>query len=564
MKIKRGLKFNIVLVLLLATMLFTVSCGKQEIDSSDLEENSSLATDLATEGEAFSENEEEGPRYYSISFEGGSGKAYIESPVEVTFDGSDITACFIWSSKNYDYMIVDDVRYDNENEGGPSTFHVKIKNLDEPLKVIGDTTAMSKPHEIEYVITWLEEIPGNGIGTEGDASISSNEVDKADVEETENKDIKVSESRNFDPVEIKDQEPLGEEKLSYAECFRIIDYKDFKLVQIKNSGNYIVLDEGAKEPEITSGEAVILRKPLDKTYLVSTSVMDFIQELDTMENIRLSGLKSDEWYISEAADAMEKGEILYAGKYRAPDYELILSEGCNLAIENTMIYHNPEVKEKLEDLGIPVLVEMSSYESHPLGRLEWIKLYGILYDKEEEAETYYNEQLAAVEPILKKDETDLQAPQTSQNPQNLQNLKVVFFYVTASGAVNVRVPGDYITEMIELSGGDYIFPGEAVSDSDNETMKSSVNVQAEDFYVAAKDADIIIYNSTIGGELKSLNDFTEKNELFKDFKAVKEGNVYSTEADFFQKTTGMGDFIEDLNTVFTGGDDPLTYLNKLD
>ena len=558
MKINRGLKFNIVLVLLLATMLFTVSCGKQEIDSSDLEENSSLATDLATEGEASSENEEEGPRYYSISFEGGSGKAYIESPVEVTFDGSDITACFIWSSKNYDYMIVDDVRYDNENEGGPSTFHVKIKNLDEPLKVIGDTTAMSKPHEIEYVITWLEEIPGNGIGTEGDASISSNEVDKADVEETENKDIKVSESRNFDPVEIKDQEPLGEEKLSYAECFRIIDYKDFKLVQIKNSGNYIVLDEGAKEPEITSGEAVILRKPLDKTYLVSTSVMDFIQELDTMENIRLSGLESDEWYISEAADAMEKGEILYAGKYRAPDYELILSEGCNLAIENTMIYHNPEVKEKLEDLGIPVLVEMSSYESHPLGRLEWIKLYGILYDKEEEAETYYNEQLAAVEPILKKDETDLQAPQTQQKP------KVVFFYVTASGAVNVRVPGDYITEMIELSGGDYIFPGEAVSDSDNETMKSSVNVQAEDFYVAAKDADIIIYNSTIGGELKSLNDFTEKNELFKDFKAVKEGNVYSTEADFFQKTTGMGDFIEDLNTVFTGGDDPLTYLNKLD
>ncbi len=325
-----------------------------------------------------------------------------------------------------------------------------------------------------------------------------------------------------------------------------------------------MLDEGAKEPEIASGEAVILRKPLDKTYLVSTSVMDFIQELDTMENIRLSGLESDEWYISEAADAMEKGEILYAGKYRAPDYELILSEGCNLAIENTMIYHNPEVKEKLEDLGIPVLVEMSSYESHPLGRLEWIKLYGILYDKEEEAETYYNEQLAAVEPILKKDETDLQDPQTSQNPQNLQNLKVVFFYVTASGAVNVRVPGDYITEMIELSGGDYIFPGEAVSDSDNETMKSSVNVQAEDFYVAAKDADIIIYNSTIGGELKSLNDFTEKNELFKDFKAVKEGNVYSTEADFFQKTTGMGDFIEDLNTVFTGGDDPLTYLNKLD
>ena len=214
-----------------------------------------------------------------------------------------------------------------------------------------------------------------------------------------------------------------------------------------------------------------------------------------------------------------------------------------------MIYHNPEVKEKLEDLGIPVLIETSSYESHPLGRLEWIKLYGVLYDKEEEAKTYYDKQLAAVEPIMTKSKTDL---------------KVAFFYVTAGGTINVRVPGDYISEMIELSGGNYIFPGDAVpADSDNENMKSSVNVQTEDFYAAAKDADIIIYNSTIGGELKSLDDFTAKNELFKDFKAVKEGNVYCTEADFFQKTTGMGEFMDDLNTVFTGEDGPLTYLNKL-
>ena len=77
--------------------------------------------------------------------------------------------------------------------------------------------------------------------------------------------------------------------------------------------------------------------------------------------------------------------MLYAGKYRMPDYELILSKGCDLAIENTMIFHDPEVKEKLEELGIPVIVETSSYESDPLGRLEWIKLYGALFGKEKEA-----------------------------------------------------------------------------------------------------------------------------------------------------------------------------------
>ena len=528
MRIIRGLKYYIVLVLLFTCMMSLVSCTEQETGSSDVEET------------AASETLYQGIRYYSISFEGGTGKSYIESPVEVSFEGDEITACFVWSSKNYDYMIVDDVRYDNENEGGPSTFHVKVKSLDEPLTVIGDTTAMSKPHEIEYTITWLEEIPEGEINGDGKAA-----------EETSDKtyNIESDTSSDFEAVEFDGLTPIAEEKLSYAECFRIVDYKDFKLVQIKNSGNFVVLDEGAEAPEVISGDAVILRKPLDKTYLVSSSVMDFIRELNATDNIRLSGTESDEWYISEAAVAMESGAMLYAGKFSAPDYELILSEGCNLAIENTMIYHNPEVKEKLEDLGIPVMVETSSYESHPLGRLEWIKLYGILYDREEEAQQFYEKQLEVVEPIMEKEKT---------------GLKVLFFYVNANGMINVRVPGDYITEMIELSGGSYVFPdSSAVSDTDDATMKSTVNVQTEDFYAAAKDADIIIYNSTIGGELESLDDFIEKNELFRNLKAVQDGNVYCTEADFFQKTTGMGDFMDDLNTVFTGGDGPLVYLKKL-
>ena len=70
---------------------------------------------------------------------------------------------------------------------------------------------------------------------------------------------------------------------------------------------------------------------------------------------------------------MEEGKIAYAGKYSAPDYETVLGSGCNLVIENAIIYHAPEVLEKLRSLGLPVLVELSSYESHPLGRMEWVR-----------------------------------------------------------------------------------------------------------------------------------------------------------------------------------------------
>ena len=75
---------------------------------------------------------------------------------------------------------------------------------------------------------------------------------------------------------------------------------------------------------------------------------------------------------------MREGSLIFAGKYSQPDYELLLSEQCRLAIENTMLLHNPEVKEKLEQIGIPVIVERSSYEPEPLGRMEWVKFYGAL------------------------------------------------------------------------------------------------------------------------------------------------------------------------------------------
>ena len=78
--------------------------------------------------------------------------------------------------------------------------------------------------------------------------------------------------------------------------------------------------------------------------------------------------------------------MLYAGKYSSPDYELLVSKKCSLAIENSMILHSPEVKEMLEDFDIPVIIEYSSYETHPLGRVEWIKFFGALTGMEEEAE----------------------------------------------------------------------------------------------------------------------------------------------------------------------------------
>ena len=99
------------------------------------------------------------PREVYITMEGGSGKAHIESPVTVNVQGGKSYATLVWNSENYDYIIVDGVKYENENPGGNSTFTVPVEDFDVPLELIGDTVAMSKPHEIEYTITWLKDTP---------------------------------------------------------------------------------------------------------------------------------------------------------------------------------------------------------------------------------------------------------------------------------------------------------------------------------------------------------------------------------------------------------------------
>jgi cobalamin biosynthesis Co2+ chelatase CbiK len=94
----------------------------------------------------------------NVTLEGGSGKASVQSPCAVTEENGQITqAVIVWNSSNYDYMIVDGVKYTNENEGGNSTFTIPVSGYGAPMDVVADTTAMSKPHEIEYTLTFTKE-----------------------------------------------------------------------------------------------------------------------------------------------------------------------------------------------------------------------------------------------------------------------------------------------------------------------------------------------------------------------------------------------------------------------
>ena len=325
----------------------------------------------------------------------------------------------------------------------------------------------------------------------------------------------------------------GQYPLDYAQQFTIEECEGgYDLITIDGS-RYLIVPEGAAVPGGLDDDIVVLQQPVENIYLVSSSAMDPILSIGGLDSIALSGTQAENWYLDAAKTAMQNGQIAYAGKYSAPDYETILAANCGLAIENTMIYHTPEVKEQLEKFGVPVLVERSSYESGPLARMEWVKLYGLLLGKTEEAERVFAEAEQRIAPLSDEAPTGKTA---------------AFFSITSNNLATVRKGGDYVAKMIEMAGADYAF----ADLTDSGSNLATVNISLEDFYAGAKDADVLIYNSTIEGEIRTMDELISKCPLLAQCKAVQQGNVWCTAQSLFQQSMEMPDLILDMHKVFTG------------
>lgn len=337
----------------------------------------------------------------------------------------------------------------------------------------------------------------------------------------------------------------AETPLQYAQCFHLYRYEGgYTLISILSGGEFLVVPEGGQVPDGLDSSITVLQKPLDRIYLAATSAMSLFNAIGAIDHIRLTGTRASGWYIDAAVDALNSGAMLFSGKYSEPDYELMISEGCNLAIESTMIYHTPKVKEMIEALDIPVLVDRSSYEAHPLGRTEWIKLYAALVGKEEAAATFFDEQASVISEL--------------ENYENTGK-KVAFFAVNSDGSVVIRKPSDYIPKMIALAGGRYAF-----EDLVTDQTATSISITMENFYAAAVDADVLIYNASISAPISTIDELLALDGLFADFKGVQEGNVWCTGKSFYQATDIVGQMIRDIHLALTDGDESqMTFLTRV-
>ena len=450
----------------------------------------------------------DGDYLVDVSLSGGSGKAKLASPAALHVENGSCTATLVWGSRNYDYMRLGETKYLPLPDRETSTFEIPVGIFDRGMTVIADTIAMSEPHEIEYRLLFSSD----------SLQLQNSEADSA-----------------------------SEMALTAAEQFRV-DFREdgSALLTLGEKDRYLLLNREAEIPPDAEG-LTIIRTPVERVYAASSSVPDLFLRCGALDRIRFTGTAEASWHLPELREALQSGSLLYAGKYNAPDYELLLEENCDLVIENTMILHKPEVKEKLEALGLPVIIEYSSYEPEPLGRVEWIRLYGLLTGHQAEADAFFQQQREVLE------QTAAEAPTEKT---------AAFFHITSNGAAVVRRSGDYVTRMIELAGGRSPFT--ELPEEDN--ALSTVTIQMESFYAQARDADVLIYNSTVSGDLEQMQDLLEKSSLFEDFKAVQNGEVWCTEQSMFQQSSATAGMIADIHTILSGeaeGRDQLTWLHRI-
>ena len=319
----------------------------------------------------------------AFSYSGGSGKMRISCPT-VVVDEEGARAELIFQSEHVISVRVGDVSYDTIPEGKTSRTPLLPVTLDEDCEVAALTTAMSEPHEIVYTIRisvsdepdgadpdpaaapdvddTVETNAGKAAETDADHAVETNAGKAA-----ETNDDHAAETENGDEDGKRSGEDLVpafagltfDEKLvpDYAEGFVIYyDRSGCRLIDVFQEGRYLVLPSGLERPEDLPEDVTVIRLCPECVYLSNSAAMSLFDAMDAVDAVRLCSLTADNWYLDAPKEAMQAGKLQFAGKYSEPDYELLVESGCDLAIENTMIYHAPEVKEMLEELGINSII----------------------------------------------------------------------------------------------------------------------------------------------------------------------------------------------------------------
>lgn len=325
--------------------------------------------------------------------------------------------------------------------------------------------------------------------------------------------------------------------IAYAQGFAVEMYKGgYRMIQDNLSGSQIlVVPEGMSVPDGLDDTVQVLQLPVTSSYICGTNMTAMADAIGAIDKVTLVGASS-KWHFQSIQDQLDSGYTQFAGGYTSdPDYEVIGTAGTQVAIWNG---YEEEVFEKLRALDVCVVCEENTNENNLYGRIEWMKLLGVVYGMEEQAEAYYNDQVAQIEAIRAEGPTGLTVGMGG--------------FSMSSGKCFSRKSGDFQADYIRYAGGTYNL------EDVNPDEGGSLTMIEEDFYLAFKDCDVVIWNMSIGDD-ETMEALVEAYPLVVDFKAYQNDQIYIQADKYIQ--TGAQDpacIVRDIHTILTSDDPDVT------
>ncbi|MDO5726186.1 MAG: ABC transporter substrate-binding protein [Tissierellia bacterium] len=350
-----------------------------------------------------------------------------------------------------------------------------------------------------------------------------------------------NEEKAEEKVEIDEETGLeieSEIELKYAKSFKLENLSQgvIKFTDVEDRVVYMV-PEGV---ELENKDLNTLKVPVNNIAIFSTVDATTLRPIDELDKIVAVTTKLESWRIPEVKERMEQGEIQFLGSKNAIDYELLESVAPDVVM---FTYENldrtPIIIGQLNDLGINWVGVSNHMEDDPRARLEWVKLSGVLTGKLEEAEKYFDEQVAKISAVEEKIKGETNRPTFA----SVFMSKDIFY---------VRNAGDYNVKMLELAGGDYIFKDL------NPDKNGNTKMNAEEFYKGAKPAEFILYDAAGAPSIQSTQQLVEYADFLEDLEAIKANKVWATKRHYYQSADKVADMIEELHLILQSEPGELT------
>ncbi len=324
----------------------------------------------------------------------------------------------------------------------------------------------------------------------------------------------------------------GKMELKYAENFAVKYYEGgYKIVTDASDRKVLIVPEGKQVPEMKE-QLPIIQQPIDNFAVYSTIAPSWFRPIDEVDRIVAVTFEEDKWKVDDMAQRVKNGDATYVGSSRALDYELLQS--INPSVNLLSKSSETDLFPKFDELELKYLSMGSYLEDDPRGRLEWTKFIAALLDKEDEAEKYFEEELARIDAVEKK---------ITEHTQEKPKVTMAYFSSSKQAFRVTHIKG-YKVENIEMAGGLY-HPSDLGLEK-----RGSTGMTPEEFYKVMSETDILIYDSVSGHSIQSLDDILETADYLADTKVIKEGRVWGLKRDFWQVGEKVADMTEEYYNIF--------------